>query len=98
MADPVGQGLIASFARPAGDDHRSLETGKRLELIKETIPSLKSVMIFTQRESPVNAVALNGAELAVPRLGLRRASSRCVMPMNSNLRSQRWLARHPPDF
>jgi hypothetical protein len=45
-------------------------TGKRLELLKQSVPSLKSVIIFTHRGSAVNAVALNEAELAAPRLGL----------------------------
>jgi ABC-type uncharacterized transport system substrate-binding protein len=75
VSDPVASGVVSNLARPGGNltgfSILAVElTGKRLELLKEAIPSLKSVMIFTHRGSPVNAVALNEAELAAPRLGL----------------------------
>jgi putative ABC transport system substrate-binding protein len=75
VSDPVASGVVSSLARPGGNltgfSILAVElTGKRLELIKEAVPSLKSVMIFTHRGSPVNAIALNEAELTAPRLGL----------------------------
>ena len=50
--DPVGEGLVASLARPGGNitGLSSLGvdlSGKRLEILKETIPKLSRVAIFT---------------------------------------------------
>src|SRR4051812_20852393 len=52
VADPVGQGMVASLARPGGNvtgiSSQQLETGVRaLALLKETIPSAKHVAILT---------------------------------------------------
>jgi putative tryptophan/tyrosine transport system substrate-binding protein len=50
--DPVGEGLIQSLAHPGGnitgltDQSREL-LGKRLEMLKELVPSAKSVAIIT---------------------------------------------------
>ena len=50
--DPVKAGLVASFARPAGNITglfaRSVElSGKRLELLAEVIPGIKRVTVLT---------------------------------------------------
>jgi len=51
VADPVGQGMIASLARPGGNITgltgvaRDL-SGKRLELLKETVPKLSRVGVL----------------------------------------------------
>jgi len=42
----------------------------RSGLLKEAIPSLKSVTILARRGSPVNAVAVKEAQIAAARLGL----------------------------
>jgi len=75
VSDPVASGLVASLARPGGNlsgfSLIAVElTGKRLELFKEAVPSLKSAIILCHRGSPVNALALNEAEIAAQRLGL----------------------------
>jgi putative ABC transport system substrate-binding protein len=75
VPDPVASGLVSSLARPCGNlsgfSTLAVElTGKQLELLKEAVPSLKSVIILTHRGSPVNALALKEAEIATPRLGL----------------------------
>ena len=79
VSDPVALGVVSSLARPGGNltgfSILAVElTGKRLELLKEAVPSLKSVMILTHRGSPVNAVALNEAEIAAPRFAPRRGA------------------------
>jgi putative ABC transport system substrate-binding protein len=64
--DPVGDGLVASLARPAGNitGLSSLSadlSGKRLEILKETVPKLSRVAIFTstyRREAIVNELKL----------------------------------------
>jgi putative tryptophan/tyrosine transport system substrate-binding protein len=75
VPDPVAQGVVSNLARPGGNlsgfSILAIElTGKRLELLKEAVPSLKSVIILTQRGRPANALTLNEAEIAAPRLGL----------------------------
>jgi putative ABC transport system substrate-binding protein len=67
--DPVGNGFVASLARPGGNI-TGLATlapelsGKRLELLKETIPKLSRVAVFGTSTYPGNAQSLKEIELA----------------------------------
>src|SRR5205823_10179007 len=67
--DPVGNGFIASLARPGGNI-TGLSTlapelsGKQLELLKETVPRLSRVAVFGTSTTPSNAQALREVELA----------------------------------
>jgi putative tryptophan/tyrosine transport system substrate-binding protein len=75
VADPVGLGLIASFARPGGTITGVLSftldlTGKRLELLKEAIPSLKSVTLLTNPANPASPSSIKEAHIAARQLGL----------------------------
>ena len=75
VADPVGSGLVSSLARPGGNlsgfSLIAVElTGKRLELFKEAVPSLKSVAILTHSANSVNGLAFKEAQTTAPRLGL----------------------------
>jgi putative tryptophan/tyrosine transport system substrate-binding protein len=75
--DPVGNGLVASLARP-GDNVTGLAmalsetTGKRLELLREVIPGLKRVAIFgiSSTVNPLVATERNAATAAAHQLGL----------------------------
>jgi putative ABC transport system substrate-binding protein len=67
-SDPVGSGFVASLARPGGNitglSSFSAElNGKRLELLKETIPRLSRVAVFGTSTNPGNAQALTDIEL-----------------------------------
>jgi putative ABC transport system substrate-binding protein len=68
-SDPVGNGFVASLARPGGNI-TVLATlapeisGKRLELLKETVPRLSRVAVFGRSTRPGNAQALTEVELA----------------------------------
>jgi len=75
-SDPVAGGLVESFAKPGGrltGVHfltRDL-TGKRLEILKEILPKLRTVLTLY---SPTNKVAQESAQMArdeAKRLGLR---------------------------
>jgi putative ABC transport system substrate-binding protein len=73
--DPMGSGLVPSLARPGGNltgfSTLALElTGKRLELLKEAVPSLKSVIILSHSATPTSALAAKEAQIAARRLGL----------------------------
>jgi ABC-type uncharacterized transport system substrate-binding protein len=67
--DPVGNGHVASLARPGGNitGLSSLGAelnGKRLELLKEVVPKLSQVTVFGTSSEPGNARGLNDTELA----------------------------------
>ena len=75
VADPVAQGLIASLARPGGTitgvSSISVDiTGKRLELLKEAISSLKSVALLTHPAHVASPSSIKEAQVAARRLGL----------------------------
>jgi putative ABC transport system substrate-binding protein len=73
--DPVGNGFVASLARPGGNI-TGLSTlapelsGKRLELLKEVVPKLSRVAVFTTPTDPGNPQARKEIELAATALGL----------------------------
>ena len=67
--DPVANGFVASLARPGGNI-TGLSTlapeigGKRLELLKETIPKLSRVAVFGTSTNPETAQSLREVDLA----------------------------------
>ena len=67
--DPVGNGFVASLARPGGNI-TGLATlspeisGKRLELLKEIVPKLSRVAVLGTSTRPGNAQELREVELA----------------------------------
>ena len=69
VGDPVGSGFVASLARPDGNI-TGLSTlapelsGKRLELLKETVPRLSRVAVLVTSTRPGNAQELKEVELA----------------------------------
>ena len=67
--DPVGNGFVASLARPGGNitglSVVSPElSGKQLELLKEIVPKLSRVAVLGTSTNPGNAQALKETELA----------------------------------
>ena len=74
--DPVGNGFVASLARPGGNI-TGLATlapeisGKQLELLKETVPKLSRVAFLGASTRPGNAQALKEMELAATTFGVR---------------------------
>jgi len=67
--DPVGNGFVASLARPGGNitglSNLGLElSGKRLELLKEVVPKLSRVAVLGTSTTPGNAQQLRETELA----------------------------------
>jgi putative tryptophan/tyrosine transport system substrate-binding protein len=74
--DPVGNGFVASLARPAGNitglsNYHPDLSGKQLELLKEIIPRLARVAIVGNSNEPGNAQALKETEVAARALGLQ---------------------------
>jgi putative tryptophan/tyrosine transport system substrate-binding protein len=75
IADPVGAGLIANFARPGGNitgmASSSAELGgKRLELLKEMIPRTSRVAVLYNPADRANVLVLKQLQEAAPALAL----------------------------
>jgi ABC-type uncharacterized transport system substrate-binding protein len=74
--DPVGNGFVASLARPGGNitglSRLAPElSGKQLELLKEIVPRLSRVAVFGTSTEPGNAQSLRETELAAGALGVK---------------------------
>jgi putative tryptophan/tyrosine transport system substrate-binding protein len=75
-SDPVGVGFVASLARPGGNitglsAYSPELNGKRLELLKETLPKLSRVALLMSPNIPGNVNDLKETELAARSLRLR---------------------------
>jgi len=77
--DPVGDGLVASLARPGGNitglSGMGPElTGKRLALLTEAVPGLVRVALLLDAESPGRDATLHDNEAAARALGVQLLS------------------------
>jgi putative ABC transport system substrate-binding protein len=73
--DPVGNGLVASLARPGGNitglSGQVADTaGKRVELLHEVVPALRRLAIFGNFANPTVALELEAAQAAARTPGL----------------------------
>jgi putative ABC transport system substrate-binding protein len=73
--DPVGTGLVASLARPGGNvtGLSVLNTelsGKRLELLKEVVPTAARVAILLNPANPINPLQVKEIQAAAAALGV----------------------------
>lgn len=74
--NPVGNGFVASLARPGGNitglsNISSDLVGKRLELLKEIIPKLSRVAVFGTSNNPDNARELTELENTAAAFGMK---------------------------
>ena len=74
--DPVGNGFVASLARPGGNitglsNYHADLSGKQLELLKEVVPRLARVAVLGNSNEPGNPQALKETELAGAALKLK---------------------------
>ena len=77
--DPVVTGLVASLARPGGNITGLSQlapelAGKRLELLKETLPKLTRVAVLWNSSSTAMIHTFREAQVAVEALGLKLQS------------------------
>ena len=83
--DPVGNGFVASLARPGGNITglsnlgREL-SGKQLELLKEIIPKLSRVAVFGTSTNPGNVQQRREIELAAGAFGVKLQSLDVLSP------------------
>ncbi len=78
--DPVGTGLVASLARPGGNiTGLSIQqtdlASKRLEMLREVLPSLRTVGILANISSPNSVLEMAEAQAAARTLGLAVVTS-----------------------
>jgi ABC-type uncharacterized transport system substrate-binding protein len=77
-ADPVGNGLVASLARPGGNvTGLSIQStdlaGKRLEFLREVVPNLRRLAIMANVGAPGAALEMRETEAVARTLGLEVA-------------------------
>jgi len=75
-SDPVANGFVASLARPGGNitglSTLAPElTGKRVDLLKEVIPTISRLAVFGTSTTPGNAQLLREVELAAGAFGVK---------------------------
>jgi putative tryptophan/tyrosine transport system substrate-binding protein len=76
VSDPVGAGLVDSLARPGGNITgltiiAPVLSGKRLELLKETVPKLSRVAVLWDPQAPGSTPQWNESRVAARELGLQ---------------------------
>jgi len=108
VGDPVGIGVVASLARPGGNvTGLSLQSadlaGKRLELLREAIPSLRRLAIMVNAASPNATLEVDEIKAAIPKLDLevavleiRRADD--IAPAIEGLKSDALYVQTDPLF
>src|SRR5262245_53798512 len=79
-ADPLGTGLVANLARPGGNvTGLSSQTGdlagKRLELFRELVPSLRRLAIIANVDAPGAVLEVADVQATARALGLEVATS-----------------------
>ena len=76
VPDPVALGLVDSLARPGGNitgfsTIADVLAGKRLELLKETVPKLSRAAVLWNPQSPSSAQQWKKSQLSARELGLQ---------------------------
>src|SRR5262245_16863215 len=76
VTDPVTAGLVESLARPGGNitgitNMAAILTGKRLELLKETLPQVSRVAVLWDPHAPGSVPQWQDSQLPARELGLQ---------------------------
>jgi putative ABC transport system substrate-binding protein len=75
ISDPIGSGLVASFARPGGNTtgltlFSNELAGKRLEMLGQLVPQFRRVAILAERDRPPTATLVSETQTAAHALNL----------------------------
>jgi putative tryptophan/tyrosine transport system substrate-binding protein len=76
VSDPVGQGIIASLARPGGNitgviqDDTAEISAKRMQLLKDAVPRAAKVAVLLNPDHPYHRSQWQQLELAAPSLSV----------------------------
>jgi putative ABC transport system substrate-binding protein len=76
LVDPIGTGLVASLAKPGGNVTGTTittrdVTAKRVELLKEAVPTVATLAIFWNPTHPHGPTQVEDAQAAATRAGLK---------------------------
>jgi putative ABC transport system substrate-binding protein len=76
VTDPIAAGLAATLPHPGGNstgitNMAALLTGKRLQLLKETIPQIARIAVLWDPQAPGSAPQWEESQLAARELGLQ---------------------------
>ena len=85
VGDPVGNGLVASLPRPGGNvTGSSIQAtdlaGKRVGLLREAVPGLRSLAIMANSDAPPAVVEMREAQATARALGLEVVTSEIRHP------------------
>jgi putative tryptophan/tyrosine transport system substrate-binding protein len=75
MVDPIGNGVVASLARPGGNltglsNQATDLTSKRIELLREVVPGLRQLAILANVDNPGSVLEMGEVQAAARTLGL----------------------------
>jgi putative ABC transport system substrate-binding protein len=91
--DPIRTGLVASLARPGGNVTGFTQlgevAGKRLELLRETVPSLSHVVFLWNPANVASQVLFDDTQAAARTLGLKLSPVEARAQMTSRRPSPR---------
>ena len=101
--DPVGNGFIASLARPGGNitglSNLSPEiSGKKLELLKEILPKLSRVAVLKTSTIPGQSLQLREIGLTAGPLGVQLQSFDVLGPKDIETAFQAAISQHAEAF
>jgi putative tryptophan/tyrosine transport system substrate-binding protein len=76
VTDPIAAGLVESLARPGGNstgvtNMAAVLAGKRLELLKETLPRVSRVAVLWDPQAPGSVPQWTESQVAAGKLGLQ---------------------------
>jgi putative ABC transport system substrate-binding protein len=76
VTDPIAAGLVESLARPGGNatgvtNMAAVLAGKRLELLKETVPRVSRVAVLWDPQAPGSVPQWTESQVAAAKLGLQ---------------------------
>lgn len=76
VGDPVGEGLVASLARPGGNVTgtsfvTSVLVGKQLELLREIVPNVARLALLVNPANPGHSLVLDAARAAARSMGVQ---------------------------
>ena len=80
LGDPVGTGLVDSLAHPGGNitgmsQMSSALAGKRLELLKATVPRISRVLVLSYLVDPIAPLQVKAMRDIAPSVGVTAAAS-----------------------
>ena len=93
-SDPVGVGWVESLARPGGNitgitNMAAILTGKRLQLLKETIPTVSRIAVLPDPQAPGSVPQWQASQLLARELGLELYSMEIEKSQNHRARCRR---------